>query len=172
MTGMAGPLDGEEALLRAQPAAAMAGRALLRLGAGLRARAVAGLARHRARHAHRGFGAGIGLIERDLEVEAQVLPAHVGTSAGPAAGAAEHLVEDVAEHRTEIEALAVEAARAIGAGAALEGGCSVAIVGGALLRILQDVVGVIEFLELLFGVLVAGVAVGMVLHGELAERFF
>ena len=134
---------------------------------------MAGLARHRARHTHRGFGAAIGLIERDLEIEAQVLAAHVGAPAArPATGAAEHLVEDVAEYRAEIEALAVEAARAVGAGATFESGRSVAIVGGALLGILQDVVGVIEFLELLFGVLVAGIAVGVVLHGELAERLF
>ena len=104
---MAGALDGEEALLGPQPAAAMAGRALLRLGAGLRAAAVAGLAGDRARHPHRGFGAAIGLLERDLEVEAQILAAHVGASAAAAlAAGAEHLLEDVAEHRAEIEALA------------------------------------------------------------------
>ena len=153
VAGMAGALDGEEALLGAQPAAAMAGRALLRLGAGLGAAAVADLAGDRARHAHRGFGAAIGLFQGDLEIEAQILAAHVGASAAAArAAGAEHLLEDVAEHRAEIEALALErAARSAGPRGALEGGRSVAVVGRALLRILQDVVGVIDALELLFG---------------------
>jgi len=78
---------------------------LLRLGAGLRAAAMAGLAGHRARHAHRGFGAGVGLLQRDLEVEAQVLAAHVGPAAATALPpGAEHLLEDVARNRAEIEA--------------------------------------------------------------------
>src|SRR6185436_13758506 len=63
VAGVAGPLDGEEALLRADAAAAVAGRALLRLRSRLGARAVAGLAGHRARHPHRGLGAGIGLLQ-------------------------------------------------------------------------------------------------------------
>src|SRR6185503_7556365 len=95
---MAGALDGEEALLGPQAAATMAGRALLRLGAGLRATALAGLAGDRRRHPHRGFGAAIGLLQRDLEIEAQVLAAHVGAStATTLAAGAEHLLEDVAE---------------------------------------------------------------------------
>ena len=117
VTGMAGALDGEEALLGAQPPAALAGRALLRLGAGLRAAAVADLAGDGARHAHRGFRAAIGLFQRDLEIEAQVLAARVGASAAAArAAGAEHLLEDVAEHRAEIEALAAleRAARSAG----------------------------------------------------------
>jgi len=84
---------------------------------------------------------------------------------------AEHLFENIAEDRAEIEALALErAARSAGPRGALEGGRSVAVVGRALLRILQDVIGVIDVLELLLGVLVARIAVRMVLHGELAER--
>src|SRR5690348_762051 len=98
VAGMAGPLDGEETLLGPDPPTAVAGRALLRLGARLGARSVAGFAGHRARDAHSGFGAGIGLLERNLEIEAQILAAHVAAPARPAAIAAEHLVEDVAEH--------------------------------------------------------------------------
>ena len=173
MAGVAGALDGEEALLRAQPSAALAGRALLRLGAGFRARAMAGLAGDRAGHAHGGVGAGKGLFEGDLEIEPKVLAAHVAAPAGPpASAAAEHVLEDVAEHGAEIETLrAVEAAGAgARAHAAVEGGRSVAVIGRALVGILQDVVGVIEFLELLLGVLVAGIAIGVILHRELAIR--
>src|SRR4029450_3746922 len=72
-----GPLAGEEAPLAPSASPAMAGRALLRLGAGLSAAALAGLAGDRRRHAHRGLGAAVGLLQRDLEVEAQVLAAHV-----------------------------------------------------------------------------------------------
>src|SRR5580704_5758903 len=172
VAGMAGALDGEETLLGAQPAAAVAGRALLRLGTGLGAAAVADLAGHRAWHAHRGFGAGIGLFQGDLEIEAQILAAHVGASAAAAlAAGAEHLLEDVAEHRTEIEALTLErAARTARSRSALEGGRSVAVVGRALLRILQDIVGMIDVLELLLGGLIPRIAIRMVLHGEFAER--
>ena len=44
-----------------------------------------------------------------------------------------------------------------------------AVIGGALLRILQDLVGLVDFLELHLGGVVAAVPVGMELHGELAE---
>ena len=58
----------------------------------------------------------------------------------------------------------MEAARAVGASGALEGGCSVAVIGRALLGVLQDVVGVVDFLELPFGVLVVLIAVWVMLH--------
>ena len=45
-----------------------------------------------------------------------------------------------------------------------------AVIGGALLAVLQDVVGLVDFLELVLAVFVARIAIGMVLHGELAER--
>src|SRR5579883_2050922 len=45
---------------------------------------------------------------------------------------------------------------------------SVAILGGAFLRVCQDLIRLAAFLELLLRVLVSRIAVGMVLHGELA----
>ena len=54
----------------------------------------------------------------------------------------------------------------------LEGGMAEAVVGGALLRVREHLIGLVEFLELDLGVLVARVAVRMVLHGELAEGGF
>jgi hypothetical protein len=131
---------------------------------------MAGLAGDRARHPHRGLGAGIGLLERDFEIEAQILAAHIGARTA-AAAAIEHLVEDVAEHRAEVEALAALEAARPGGMAALEGGRAVAVVGGALVGILQDVVGVIEFLELLLGVLLALVAVGWCSMASLRKAF-
>jgi hypothetical protein len=43
------------------------------------------------------------------------------------------------------------------------------VIGRTLLRILEELVGLVDFLELAFGLGVVGVLVGMVLHGKLAE---
>jgi hypothetical protein len=45
-----------------------------------------------------------------------------------------------------------------------------AVVGRALLIVLEDVVGFAQFLEFLFRRRIAVVAVGVILHGELAVR--
>ncbi len=73
--------------------------------------------------------------------------------------------EDLAE---EIEGI-VEAA---GAGGALrEGGVAEAVVGGPLLIVHEDVVGFAKLLEVLLGVRVAGVLVGVKFHRETPVRF-
>jgi hypothetical protein len=51
-----------------------------------------------------------------------------------------------------------------------ESGVTVAIVGGALLFVHQDVVGFTEFLELLFRVRIVRILVGMEFDRELAVR--
>ena len=43
-----------------------------------------------------------------------------------------------------------------------------AVIGGALLIVLQDVIGFVDFLEFDFGGVVAGIPVGMELHRQLA----
>ena len=48
----------------------------------------------------------------------------------------------------------------------LEGGVAEVIVGGALLRVLQDLVGLVQLLEAHLGVRVAGIAVGVEFLGE------
>ena len=60
--------------------------------------------------------------------------------------------------------------RAAAHAALLEGGVAEAVIGGALVAVLQDVIGLVDFLEAVLAFLVAGIAVGMMLHGELAER--
>ena len=50
----------------------------------------------------------------------------------------------------------------------LAGGVTETVVGRALLIVLQDVVGFVEFLEFDFGAVIAGIAIGMQLHRELA----
>src|SRR5262249_30168094 len=59
---------------------------------------------------------------------------------------------------------------AVAAGAVLERRVAEAIIGGALVAVLEDVVGLVELLEAVLAFLVARVAVRVVLHGELAER--
>src|SRR5262249_46789071 len=76
---------------------------------------------------------------------------------------AEHLVEDVREARGEAEVAGSGAAAAV-----LESGVAKAVVGRALLIVLQDVIGLADVLELLLCRLVPGIAVGVPLHGELA----
>src|SRR6185312_11174518 len=51
----------------------------------------------------------------------------------------------------------------------LEGGVAETVVGGALVAVLQHVIGLVEFLEFVLAILVARIAIRMMLHGELAE---
>ena len=88
----------------------------------------------------------------------------------PARHAAEEIAEyapaaeDVAERREDI----LEVREVVDL--ALDARLAVAVVAGALLVVGEDLVGLGRLLEALLGLPVAGVAVGMVLHGELAER--
>ena len=65
---------------------------------------------------------------------------------------------------------AIELAKPSFRPALLEGGVAVAVVGGALLAVGEMLVGLVELLEARFGLMVAGMAVGMALHRRLAER--
>ena len=87
-------------------------------------------------------------------------------AAPAAAEAAEHLLEDVLE--AGAEGVAAAAARA--AAALLEGGMAEAVIGGALLAILQDVVGLVHFLEPALGVLVTLVAVRVIASSPACDR--
>src|SRR4029077_14953626 len=87
-------------------------------------------------------------------------------AAAPAAAHAEQVVENIGERGGEFGA---EAGRRA-AHAVLEGGVAVAIIGGALVGVLEDLVGFVDFLEAVLGVLVAGIAIRMAHHRLLAER--
>src|SRR5262249_34700372 len=50
-----------------------------------------------------------------------------------------------------------------------EGGMAEAVIGGALVAVLEDVIGLVELLEAVLAILVARIAIRMVLHGQLAE---
>ena len=129
----------------------VAGRADARLRAAAGAAAGAGLADDLARHLDLGGAAGIGLLERDLHVVAEVAAAlAAGAAAAALAAAAHEVAEDVVEDvRHRGGEIGVEAGAAIGA--VLEGGMAEAVIGGPLLRVLQRLVGLVDFLELVLG---------------------
>src|SRR5580658_9868432 len=103
-----------------------------------------------------------GFFERDFEVVAQVAAAGIGLAAPAAAQAAEHLVENIGETGGEAEIAGPARARPA---AVFEGGMAEPVIGCALLIVLEDVVGLADFLEFVFGRLVARVAVRVILHG-------
>ena len=155
----------KEALLHANAAAAVAGGAGHRLGAGFGAAAMALVAGDEIGDADRGLLAAKALLERDFKVVAQVAAAARPGLAAPAAHElAEHLVEDVGKSARETK-IAWAAP-----GPLLESGMAEAVIGGALLVVLEDVVGFVDVLEFLLGVLVTGIAVRVILHRQLAIR--
>src|SRR5712691_7011056 len=164
VAGRAGALDREKPLLRPHPAMPLAGAAGGRARARLGAIALAGVAMDKGGDANRRLLAAKSVLQRNLEVVAQVAAAAWSTL-GPAAGAhrAEHLFEDIGKAAGEPAGEITRAATAI-----FERGVAEPVVGGPLLVVLQDIVGFADVLELVLGRFVAGIAVRVVLHRELA----
>ena len=106
--------------------------------------------------------AGEGVFEADLEIVAKVRAAQ-GVGAAVGLLAVHELAEDILENVGEgAEILGARPARA----AVAEGGVAEAVVGGALLRVLQAIIGLVDRLEPRLAVLAAGIAVGMAFHRE------
>ena len=91
---------------------------------------------------------------------------------GAAATGAEEIAEDIGEDFLEAlaEVETTEAARS--ARRALERRMAETIILRALLGIGEDLVGLVDQFEIIFGFFVAGIAIGMVLNRELAVGFF
>src|SRR5262249_46132494 len=159
LAGRTGPLEREETLGVTDASLTAAGRTSLGFGAGLGAGAGAALAGHRGRDAHLGDLAAIGFLQGDFHVVAQI-----GAALAAAANAAdaEQIIEDVGEGGRHI----AEAVGRAGAGM-LERGVAEAVIGRALVGILEDLVGLVDLFEADFAALVAGVAIGVPLHREL-----
>ena len=103
-----------------------------------------------------------GVLQRDLQIIAQVGAApRLRPAAAAAHELAEHALEDVGE--------AAEVLRPCAA-LPLEGGVAEAVVGSALLRVLKDLIGFADRLELAFGILAPAVLVRVILHRKLAVR--
>src|SRR5262245_17237200 len=164
LTARAGPLQGEEALRLADASGAAAMRAGLRLGAGLGAGARAGFAGDRDRYLDLRGLALKSFLDRDFHVVAQV-GAALAAAAAALARHAKQIFENVGEGRGEARAEAGTAA----ARALLEGGVAEAVIGRAFLPVFQDFVGFVDFLEADFALGIAGIAVRLPLHRELAE---
>src|SRR6185312_14752138 len=167
VAGGTGALDGEEALLGAHLSLAAAGRTGDRLRAGCGAAALAFLTALRGCDLDLGIVAGEGLLERDLEIVAKIGAAALAGAAPLSHEIAEHLVEDVGEAGAEIELEAAGPSAATAA--AFEGGMAEPVVGRALLVVAQHVVSFVDCLESLLGFRVAGIAIRMILHRQLAE---
>src|SRR5262249_29719844 len=130
----------EEALRELDAARALAAAAALDAGAGLGARALAGVARRHAVELKRQLRAVGRVLEPDVDLVLEVVPAPpaaAGSSAAPAAALrAEHALEEVAEDVADVDALAervlaLEPA-AEAAGAALHAGLAELVVQLAL----------------------------------------
>ncbi len=163
--GRARPLDGEEALLGAHLAVAVAGRAGDRPRTGFAATAMAPLAADRGRHADLRVAAAEGILEADFEIVAQVAAPGARLGAASADELAEHLVENIGKAAAETEIRGARAAAAI-----LERSVTEAVIGRPLLVILQDIVGFTDIFKLLLGCLVARIAIRVKLHRELPVR--
>src|ERR1700681_1454291 len=121
-TFRAGAFNGEKSLARPHLAVTRAGRTGLRLAAGFRAAAAAGLAHHQRRHVNLRVLAAIGVVERDLHVVAQIPAAILASGAFAAHEFAEQVVEHIGKGSSEIEALGSASA------AVLEGGMAEAVI--------------------------------------------
>ena len=135
----------------------------------------------RARDGELDFLAERRFLEGDLEVVAQVGAAlrHGALPTAAAAAAAKEHVEDVAEAigaaaKAAEAALseAAETAAALEAARAVKGTCAELVVLRALLRVLEDFVGGVDFLEFLLGFLfMAAVEVRMIFAGQFLVCF-
>ena len=153
----------EEALRDAHLADAVAGFAgdgLVALG---RAAAAAGVALHELGDVDLDGVAEHGLVEIELELVLEIGAAEHLRAAAAAAAAAEDVAEHLAEHFAE-----GVGARRTAAPAALalrvEARMAVLVVDGALVRFAENFVGLLGFLEFLFGVLVARIAIRVIFH--------
>src|SRR5204863_3826170 len=161
-------LDREKSLLHAYLTVPFTSRAGSRFGPGFRPRTLASLAVLVRGDANAGLGAARSLLQRDLEVVAQVGSAvHRGTAA---ARLVEDIAEDIAERVGETRETTSPAAGH--ARARIDARVTVAVVRGALVGIGQGLVGFLGLLEQLFGLGIIRVAIRMVFHREAPIRLF
>ncbi len=101
-----------------------------------------------------------GFLEIEVHHVTQIgAAARALASTAPAEDVTENVAEDIA-HVAETGAIAATVP------ATLEGRMTVLIVGRALLRVGEDVVGFLGFLEFLDRIRIVGVAIGVVLHRD------
>jgi hypothetical protein len=165
LTGRAGAFDREKSLLRAHAALAFAHRAICGIGTGRSAGAFAVVASDGIGNRDLLVDAGEGFLERDVEIVAQIGAAHGALlllrTAPTAQNLAEHFVENIGKARAEFEAAETGA----GAHAALlERRMAETVVSRAALIVAQHVIGLVDFLEFVLGLVITRVAIGMIFH--------
>src|SRR4051812_47911720 len=138
----AGLLQGEKTLLHAHLPVAVAGRADLGLRAGLGSRALAGLAVFLGGNADLGFGPASSLLQGDFQVVAQVGAPIDAVAPAASRGLTEDVAEDVAEGVGEGGSAAPASAHG-----RIDPCMAVLVIGRALLRLGEDLVGLLGFLE-------------------------
>src|SRR5471030_714070 len=164
-------LDAEKALRHAHGALSLTRRTGFRLGAGLRARALANLTIYPARHANLRVVAVRRLLQRDFHAVAQIRAAINLRTRAPAAGSrptAGRLAEDVAENIAERVSETAKTLLTCTGHVRIDAGMAVLIVSRALLRIREHFIGLFGLLETRFRILVIRIAVGVMLHRKLA----
>jgi hypothetical protein len=168
--GNTGTFHGEEALLSAHLAMAMAGRTSHRLRPTFTAAAVASVTGHGCGHTDGGLFAFEGLNKRNFHVVAQVAAPRRCSALPPATPCkiAEHFIENVGKAAREIEPSGMRTGTA--GTASLKGGVAETIVGRTFVLITKNLVSLANVFKLLFGVFVARILVGVVFHSQLTVR--
>ena len=166
IAGRAGPFDGKKALLGAHLAHARTGRAGLGFGPAFGTRPTAGSAGHGRWNVDGLLHSCKSLFQRDPQIVAKVIAAG-GPRATTATTAAHHVAKKVVEHvregrgKVSLAAETPAGSPAATAHAAFKGGVAIAVVCGLLVRVLQDVISLVDFLELRFSIRIVGIAVGV-----------
>ena len=165
MAGRASALDHEEALLRPNFAVAAAHGAAALAGARLGARTLAGLAGLRDFDLDLGLLAVEGLVQADFHVIAQIRAAPRLLAPPPPPKALPKMdFEDVAD----IAEISARRRRHRPPTPCWNAAWPITVVGGALLRILQAVIGLADRLEARFGFPSARILVRVIAHGKAA----
>src|SRR6185437_4873473 len=115
-----------------------------------------------------GLGAEDSVFEVDGQVEAKVISPLLARGALGSAAHVEHFAEEIAENVTKIDAHSSAKRTAGKAALTTNAGMAEAIVGSALVRVAQHLVGLARLLESFIGRVVSRVAIGMVLERLLA----
>src|SRR6056297_3974828 len=150
-TGRAGALDRKEALLGPHLSHSRTGGAGHGLGSGFRPRARTGVADDRCRNVDRFLEPRVGFFQTDPKVVAKVRTAGGAlATAAPAHHVAEQVVEHVRKGTREIRIAA--GTRSAAAHTAFESGMTETIICSLLFGVLQDLVGLVGFLEVGFGI--------------------
>ena len=164
VTLAAGSADTEKPLLKPDLAGAAAGRADLRFGARLCAAAATGVATFVIGDIDLCFNAKSRLFETDFHIVLQIVAA---LAPSPLRRRRQDIAEDIAENIAERGSGAKAEAR--GESACAHTGMAELIVLGSFLRIREDFIGLGDFLELLFGLLIPGILVRMIADRQLPE---